>query len=356
MSINTYYATAEPSTSSIEEESVPPPQPQVTERLFQPRYSGRVRQRRKPSSWQNQPSLAKLFKPPDDINFKGSFEQAADEASSAGSWLLVNIQDPLEFKCHQLNRDVWNKAEVRGIIEGSFILWQQENSSKHGQWYCSFYGVREFPHVAILNPKTRQIAKIWENVEDVVDVVSFQESLTEFLRTNSRASSKRQKREHTSSSTQDDDLLQAAIQASLEESATSSRGPKSEIKQHQGKQRPEPGPDVKVVSSVEISPDIKAAVKVSPEPDAGPSVTTLRVRLPSTMGGEQLRRRFFKKASIQNVIDFVWDHMLKAENVPGKGIENLVLKTTFPRRTLNKKATLQDSKLLNAVVQAEFDD
>ena len=39
-------------------------------------------------------------------------------------WLIVNIQDSKEFKCQQLNRDVWSNEAVRNIMGEHFILWQ----------------------------------------------------------------------------------------------------------------------------------------------------------------------------------------------------------------------------------------
>lgn len=41
-----------------------------------------------------------------------------------GKWLIVNIQDSKEFKCQQLNRDVWSNEAVRNIMAEHFILWQ----------------------------------------------------------------------------------------------------------------------------------------------------------------------------------------------------------------------------------------
>ena len=37
---------------------------------------------------------------------------------------MVNVQDIREFKCQQLNRDVWSNEAVRNIVQEHFILWQ----------------------------------------------------------------------------------------------------------------------------------------------------------------------------------------------------------------------------------------
>ena len=44
-----------------------------------------------------------------------------------GKWLIVNIQDSKEFKCQQLNRDVWSNEAVRSIMAEHFLLWQVLN-------------------------------------------------------------------------------------------------------------------------------------------------------------------------------------------------------------------------------------
>jgi thioredoxin-related protein len=50
-----------------------------------------------------------------------------------GKWLIVNIQDSKEFKCQQLNRDVWSNEAVRNIMAENFLLWQVITDT----WTCS---------------------------------------------------------------------------------------------------------------------------------------------------------------------------------------------------------------------------
>lgn len=68
--------------------------------------------------------LEDLFRPPCDILFLGSFMQARDHAKTLNRWLLVNVQNPQEFSCQVLNRDVWSNEHIQEIVKDHFILWQ----------------------------------------------------------------------------------------------------------------------------------------------------------------------------------------------------------------------------------------
>lgn len=50
--------------------------------------------------------------------------QAKMMAVHQHKWLLVNIQDSVEFGAHQLNRDTWSNKDVKSLITSSFIFWQ----------------------------------------------------------------------------------------------------------------------------------------------------------------------------------------------------------------------------------------
>lgn len=68
--------------------------------------------------------LEDLFRPPCDILFLGSFMEARDHAKTLNRWLLVNVQNPQEFCCQVLNRDVWPNENIQEIVKDHFILWQ----------------------------------------------------------------------------------------------------------------------------------------------------------------------------------------------------------------------------------------
>lgn len=68
--------------------------------------------------------LEDLFRPPYDILFLGTFVEAREYAKSKNRWLLVNVQNPQEFACQMLNRDVWSDKQIKEIIKDHFVLWQ----------------------------------------------------------------------------------------------------------------------------------------------------------------------------------------------------------------------------------------
>lgn len=89
-------------------------------------------------------------------------------------WLMVNIQNPQEFACQVLNRDVWSNSTVKSILKEHFIFWQVKwldqchfkqvikhllsiqsyNNTTEGQKYINFYNVATFPYVSIVDPRT----------------------------------------------------------------------------------------------------------------------------------------------------------------------------------------------------------
>lgn len=50
--------------------------------------------------------------------------QARNFAKENKKWLLVNIQDPTEFSCQVMNRDLWSEQAVKDVIKESFVFLQ----------------------------------------------------------------------------------------------------------------------------------------------------------------------------------------------------------------------------------------
>jgi hypothetical protein len=58
--------------------------------------------------------LAELFRPPTDLLFVGTYDEAIERAKAMKQlWLVVNVQDVHEFDSQRLNRDTWSDAGVR---------------------------------------------------------------------------------------------------------------------------------------------------------------------------------------------------------------------------------------------------
>lgn len=288
------------------QEFIPPPQPQITERLIQPIRSRVRRTRPKKPKWDNK--LAAIFKAPTDLTFNGSFEEAADEASARSIWILVNIQDDAEFRSHQLNRDVWGKNVIKGFVRESFIFWQQDKNSEHGSWFRSFYDVKECPFVAVFNPRTRLKVHEFKNLDDLLRNNTFLESMQNFAENNelTARSTKRQKVEPTrsllTSSLNESNALERAIQESLK-----SQKEELEISDSHSSTNKSPSPSVSRKrlrkymenKSCQDVRDEESDAKISPEPREGSSSTMLQIRFPSQFGGKKICRRFLRTTTVK---------------------------------------------------------
>ncbi|XP_034937286.1 UBX domain-containing protein 7 [Chelonus insularis] len=108
--------------------------------------------------------LEDLFRPPYDILFMGSFSEARDHAKSINRWLLVNVQNSQEFSCQILNRDVWSDKQIKEIIKDHFVLWQVLSDSSDGRRYIDFYNVIEYPYLAVVDPRTGECMRSYNNI------------------------------------------------------------------------------------------------------------------------------------------------------------------------------------------------
>jgi len=182
------------------------------------------------STFNKKQTLEGLFRPPLDMMFKGTFEQCKAEGTSQNRWLLVNVQNPSEFKCQLLNRDVWSNTAVKEIVREHFIFWQIGHEQAEGQRFVQFYNVHSYPHVSILDPRTGEKLSTYSSS----DADSLCEFITEFINhhptpngqsghstgqaSSSSGSSKRDSITTTKIYDQSEDAqLEAAIAASLRE-------------------------------------------------------------------------------------------------------------------------------------------
>lgn len=108
--------------------------------------------------------LEDLFRPPSNILFLGSFMEARDHAKTLNRWLLVNVQNPQEFSCQVLNRDVWPNQQIQEIVKDHFVLWQVLCNTSDGRRYIDFYNVVSYPYLAIVDPRTGECMKTYNNI------------------------------------------------------------------------------------------------------------------------------------------------------------------------------------------------
>ena len=125
-------------------------------------------------------AFQRLFSAPPVRSSSGSLQSTLSQAKQCGKWVLVNIQDPELFASHMLNRDVWKDETVEEMLGGSFIFWQRDRKSQEGSGFVQLYSVNNFPHIAILDPRTGRAVKSWP-ANKFQDAFMALEALTGFL-------------------------------------------------------------------------------------------------------------------------------------------------------------------------------
>lgn len=132
---------------------------------------------------------------------------------------MVNVQNVQEFVCQALNRDVWSNRNAKAVIKDNFIFWQVYHDSEEGKKFCQFYKVNQWPFVAVVDPRTGENMSTWNRLDATV----FCELVTDFLMEHPyndpseepSPAAKRARREPSIVDATEDEQLQAAMQASI---------------------------------------------------------------------------------------------------------------------------------------------
>ncbi|CAE6197271.1 unnamed protein product [Arabidopsis arenosa] len=115
--------------------------------------------------WDSGSRLSSLYRPPLNLLFNGSFEDAKSTSSREDLWLLVNLQSTTEFASHTLNRDLWSNNVVSHAIESRFILWQVYDHTNEGKKISTLYEIDTTPPVVLLiDPITGQKMRTWSGM------------------------------------------------------------------------------------------------------------------------------------------------------------------------------------------------
>lgn len=139
-----------------QEEQIPLPLPSMKDTLYDSSMCHTSVSIRPEEIWNSTPEepsvsrLSSLYRPPPNLIFNGSFEDAKATSSRDDLWLLVNLQSTTEFASHVLNRDLWSNDDVSQVIEFSFILWQVYDHTNEGQKISTFYNINSAPPVVLL--------------------------------------------------------------------------------------------------------------------------------------------------------------------------------------------------------------
>jgi len=269
-------------------------------------------------------SLGELFKPP-SYKFNGTLQEACRKAEQEKKSVVVNIQSVQMFDSHILNRDVWKDAVIEQMVGHNFILCQWDVDDAEGQKYIQFYNCFKFPHLAILDPSIRKEVLVFS---DKRSAASVQEVLFGYLEQKPGSTRKRSRPESSqedinapqrssASSNNEEELLQAAIKASLEDY-------KEEVPPKEDK--------------IENREQNSVEVELPPEPPFSDRTTNLRVQLPD---GSKLLRRFNLDSKAQLIFDWC------ANKCKSRDFK---LSTRFPRKVLGEEdygKTLKDLQFRN---------
>ncbi|KAI8334286.1 thioredoxin-like protein [Chlamydoabsidia padenii] len=283
--------------------------------------------------------LADLFRPPFDIMFRGGFEEARVTAKEQSKWLLVNVQDPTEFACQVLNRDLWSDGFVKDIVRESFVFLQYANESSEGKRYLTLYPVRHYPYVAIIDSRTGELAKSWEKQLSPTD---FMMEVTEFLEQHSPEAGKSvtmKKPRQTLSDMTEEEQLHAAITASLNPTIETSSSNKAESTTIDRKMESDDD-DEKPTSVL----DSILPVKRQETSDMANS-TRIQFRMAD---GSRVIRRFLKTDPVRHLFEFIKSQVPETQDQ--------AFELVFNRQQLIDvlDQEIQQAGLQNAAVNVQF--
>ncbi|KAG0174540.1 hypothetical protein DFQ30_003958 [Apophysomyces sp. BC1015] len=290
--------------------------------------------------------LADLFRPPFDIMFVGAFEEARNTARDKDKWLLINIQDPTEFSCQVLNRDLWSDSFVKDIVRESFIFLQYSNESPEGKRYLTYYPIKSYPHVAVIDARTGERVKYWENQMSPTD---FMMEVTEFLEQQSpgmvhSTTMKRPRVMKNVSDMSEEEQINAAIAASLQgqgDTTTEDSTPTSAAAEPATPHEEEVMED----ETTERSPlDLIQPIRRD-EPTELANSTRIQLRMAD---GKRIIRRFMKSDPVRYLFEFVKSEVPETQNQP--------FELVFNRKQLIDflDQPIQEAGLENAAVNFVF--
>lgn len=311
--------------------------------------------------------LARLFQPPWDLMYGGSWDDAREEGKEHKKWILVNIQDGSVFDCQALNRDLWKNEGIVETLKENFVFLQYSKDDPRSQTYTSFYFqdyniTDQYPHVAIVDPRTGEQIKLWSR--KMPSASDFLMQLHEFLDRYSLDNNTRNpvakrksetKKEKSVDEMTEEEMMERALQASLTTESTekpASREDPDDLTRSIGDLRNRG-------DAMEIDQNGSAAKEPTPfslipsdrpheEPAQGAKgVTRMQIR----HGGGRIVRRFAQADPVQRIYEF-----LKAEPVEGK--EGVEFELIFMGKNLldSRDKTIEEAGLTNAAIMVEFLD
>ncbi|KAJ3448877.1 ubx domain-containing protein [Anaeramoeba flamelloides] len=83
--------------------------------------------------------IARKFKPPYDLFFQGTFEDAKQLGSKKLKWIMVNLQSSTCSSSLQLNKDLWEDVKVKRLIKEKFLFFQFYQNEPEYIQYNQYY-------------------------------------------------------------------------------------------------------------------------------------------------------------------------------------------------------------------------
>jgi UBX domain-containing protein 7 len=319
--------------------------------------------------------LARLFQPPWDLMYKGSWEDARDEGKEHKKWLLVNIQDGSIFDCQTLNRDLWKNDGIVETVKENFIFLQYNKEDPRADPYIQFYfqqadNQEMYPHVAIVDPRTGEQIKVWSR--RMPTPADFLMQLHEFLDRYSLESNARNpvakrkseaKKEKSVEEMTEEEQLERAMQASMATQTASLKPPAEEdpddltrsiVDMREGRVvEDDPKGDAMSIyengaTSTEATPFRQIpSDRAHIEPAAGPGITRVQIKHPAG----RIVRRFAQDDPVQRIYEF-----LKAEPLEGKEGAEFELVSMGKNLLESRNDTIEVAGLKNGTVMVEFVD
>lgn len=307
-----------------------------------------------------------LYRPPHELMFKRSWDEAREKGKSEKKWLLVNVQNQENFHCQVLNRDIWKMhSAIWHLVNENFVFMQYTDENIFSREYLNFYfrdheNMESYPHVAIVDPRTGEQVKVWSGMP-FPSAEDFHSQLVEFLdRYSLDSKSKnpvvkskpRQPQAVDFDRMTEDEMLEIALQNSLANGGGSSiQPPRTEDPDALTKT---PRPEDREASPEQTKePSRFASISASnphTEPEHDPAVTT-RIQFRHPNG--RIIRRFNTQDHVRRL--FEW---LKAEPMEGKESTEFELKRMPQGQDLIESLdqTIEEAGLKQGTVMIEFID
>lgn len=312
--------------------------------------------------------LAELFRPPFDLMYRGTWDNARDEGKESLKWLLVNVQDASIFDCQQLNRDIWKHEGIKELIKENFIFIQYAKDDPRGSQYMQFYfplkdSDDSYPHIAIVDPRTGEQVKVWSG-PPAPKAPDFLMQLVEFLdrysldprKKNPVAKRKAEKPKALDvDRLTEDEMLELALQNSLASGNTPR--PKEDdpddltksfgdISKGKGKENEEQPRGTNSTNGYSATPFSRiSSSNPHTEPDIGPTVTRVQFR----HSNGRVIRRFNVGDPVRRIYEW-----LKAEPLEGQSGVEFELKSVGKNLIEHLDESIEEAGLKNATVMVEY--